>query len=385
MKTNKMTYQVILLLGGSSHRFNDKQNKVLYEINNKPIYRYSLDIFLNDDRCERVVIVLNELIKDIIKSEITSSKVVYALGGEERYLSVANGLEYITSDYVLVHDGARPVIDNDLVHNILDELENFPVVSLGIKSSNTLKEVKNGNVIRTIPREDVYEMQTPQGAQTNILKSALAKVKKNDYITDDLMSIEKYTNIVPKIIEGKRSNIKLTTKEDVELIEYYLSKGKSKMMRIGQSKDIHRLISNRKLIIGQVDIPFEKGIEAHSDGDVLLHAITEAIIGALGLGDMGTFFPDTSDDYLNISSSYFLNKAKEMLKEKGYTICNIDSTVILEKPHLHPFIEKMKENISKILEVDKDIINIKATRGEKLGYVGTGEGVEALATVLITK
>ena len=196
MKTNKMTYQVILLLGGSSHRFNDKQNKVLYEINNKPIYRYSLDIFLNDDRCERVVIVLNELIKDIIKSEITSSKVVYALGGEERYLSVANGLEYITSDYVLVHDGARPVIDNDLVHNILDELENFPVVSLGIKSSNTLKEVKNGNVIRTIPREDVYEMQTPQGAQTNILKSALAKVKKNDYITDDLMAIEKYTNIV---------------------------------------------------------------------------------------------------------------------------------------------------------------------------------------------
>ena len=373
MKTNKMTYQVILLLGGSSHRFNDKQNKVLYEINNKPIYRYSLDIFLNDDRCERVVIVLNELIKDIIKSEITSSKVVYALGGEERYLSVANSLEYITSDYVLVHDGARPVIDNDLVHNILDELENFPVVSLGIKSSNTLKEVKNGNVIRTIPREDVYEMQTPQGAQTNILKSALAKVKKNDYITDDLMAIEKYTNIVPKIIEGKRSNIKLTTKEDVE------------MMRIGQSKDIHRLISNRKLIIGQVDIPFEKGIEAHSDGDVLLHAITEAIIGALGLGDMGTFFPDTSDDYLNISSSYFLNKAKEMLKEKGYTICNIDSTVILEKPHLHPFIEKMKENISKILEVDKDIINIKATRGEKLGYVGTGEGVEALATVLITK
>ena len=199
------------------------------------------------------------------------------------------------------------------------------------------------------------------------------------------MAIEKYTNIVPKIIEGKRSNIKLTTKEDVELIEYYLSKGKSKMMRIGQSKDIHRLISNRKLIIGQVDIPFEKGIEAHSDGDVLLHAITEAIIGALGLGDMGTFFPDTSDDYLNISSSYFLNKAKEMLKEKGYTICNIDSTVILEKPHLHPFIEKMKENISKILKVDKDIINIKATRGEKLGYVGTGEGVEALATVLITK
>ena len=103
-------------------------------------------------------------------------------------------------------------------------------------------------------------MQTPQGAQTNILKSALAKVKKNDYITDDLMAIEKYTNIVPKIIEGKRSNIKLTTKEDVELIEYYLSKGKSKMMRIGQSKDIHRLISNRKLIIGQVEIPFEKVI-----------------------------------------------------------------------------------------------------------------------------
>ena len=385
MKTSKMKYQVILLLGGKSLRFDDKQSKVLYIVNGKPIYRYSLDVFLNDDNCKRIVIVINDEIEDILKKEITSSKVIYAKAGEERYLSVINGLKYVTSEYVLVHDGARPLIDNMLVQKVLDELENAQVVSLGIKATNTLKIVKEGQVVRTIPREDVYEMQTPQGAKTSILKKALSSVKKEDYITDDLMAIEKYTNIIPKIIEGTKHNLKLTTKDDLEIIEYYLNKGYVKMMRMGQSKDIHRLVPNRKLIIGQINIPFEKGIEAHSDGDILLHAITEAIIGALGLGDLGTFFPDTSKEYKNISSSFFLQKAKEMLKEKGYQICNIDSTIILEKPHLHPYIAKMRDNISKILEVDKDIINIKATRGEKLGYVGTGEGIEALANVLIAK
>lgn len=157
------------------------------------------------------------------------------------------------------------------------------------------------------------------------------------------------------------------------------------MYRIGQAKDIHQLQEGRKLVIGLQNIPFEKGCVAHSDGDVLVHAICESIIGALGLGDMGKLFPDTDDKYLDISSSYFLGEMRKHLEVEGYEIVNIDSTVILEKPMLQKYIRKMKEDIARVLDIDSKLINIKATRGEGLGYVGTAQGLEALSVVLLKK
>lgn len=157
------------------------------------------------------------------------------------------------------------------------------------------------------------------------------------------------------------------------------------MYKIGQSKDIHRLAEGRKLVIGTVEIPFDKGSVAHSDGDALVHAIVESIIGALGLGDIGKLYPDTDSKYKDISSSYFLENVKKLLLEYKYTICNIDATVVIEKPMLANFIPEMKRNISKILEIDETLVNIKATRGEGLGYVGRQEGYEAYSVVIIKK
>lgn len=157
------------------------------------------------------------------------------------------------------------------------------------------------------------------------------------------------------------------------------------MYKIGQSKDIHRLAEGRKLVIGTVEIPFDKGSVAHSDGDALVHAIVESIIGALGLGDIGKLYPDTDSKYKDISSSYFLENVKKLLLEYKYTICNIDVTVVIEKPMLSKFIPEMKKNISKILEIDETLVNIKATRGEGLGYVGSQEGYEAYSVVIIKK
>lgn len=157
------------------------------------------------------------------------------------------------------------------------------------------------------------------------------------------------------------------------------------MYKIGQSKDIHRLAEGRKLVIGTVEIPFDKGSVAHSDGDALVHAIVESIIGALGLGDIGKLYPDTDSKYKDISSSYFLENVKKLLLENKYAICNIDATVVIEKPMLAKFIPEMKKNISKILEIDETLVNIKATRGEVLGYVGSQEGYEAYSVVIIKK
>ena len=155
------------------------------------------------------------------------------------------------------------------------------------------------------------------------------------------------------------------------------------MFKIGHSHDIHRLGENRKLILGGIEIPFEFGLIGHSDADVVLHVVAESIIGALGLGDLGTFFPDTDAKYKNVSSDIFVIRAIEMAKEKGYRVNNIDITVFLEKPHLHIYKEKIKTNIALLLEVDKENVNIKATRGEGLGYIGRMEGISATAVVLL--
>lgn len=155
------------------------------------------------------------------------------------------------------------------------------------------------------------------------------------------------------------------------------------MFRIGQSRDVHRLENGRKLVLGTVEIPSEFGCVAHSDGDALVHAIVESIIGALGLGDIGKMFPDTDQKYKDISSNYFLKEIKKVLEDSKYEIMNIDSTIHIEKPMMKPYIESMRKAIAELLGIRKEDVNVKATRGEKIGFVGRGEGVEAEAVVLL--
>jgi len=157
------------------------------------------------------------------------------------------------------------------------------------------------------------------------------------------------------------------------------------MYRIGHSHDTHRLVANRKLILGGVEIPYPLGLLGHSDADVVYHVVAEAIIGALGLGDLGTLFPDNDPQYQNISSSYFVTYVADLLMNKGYKVCNIDLTVYLEKPNLKPYKEQMKNNIASLLHISSDLVNVKATRGEGLGYIGRGEGISAEAVILIKK
>jgi len=156
-------------------------------------------------------------------------------------------------------------------------------------------------------------------------------------------------------------------------------------LRIGHGYDVHRLVSDRKLIIGGVEIPHKFGLLGHSDADVLLHAIMDALIGAMGLGDIGKHFPDTDDKYRGISSMSLLSSVYELLSENGYSVVNIDATVILQKPKLLPYMEKMRENIAFLLNVDKEFVNIKATTEEKLGFTGSEEGIAAHSVVLIEK
>ncbi|MDK2798750.1 MAG: 2-C-methyl-D-erythritol 2,4-cyclodiphosphate synthase [Clostridiales bacterium] len=155
-------------------------------------------------------------------------------------------------------------------------------------------------------------------------------------------------------------------------------------MRVGQGYDVHRLVEGRKLILGGVDIPYEKGLLGHSDADVLLHAIIDALLGAAALGDIGKHFPDNDDEYKGISSLLLLKEVGSILKKRGYTVNNIDATIVAQKPKMAPYIEAMRTNIAETLTIDIQQINIKATTTEGLGFTGTGEGIAAYAVVLIT-
>lgn len=157
------------------------------------------------------------------------------------------------------------------------------------------------------------------------------------------------------------------------------------MYKIGYAEDIHQLVDNRKLILGGVEIPFEKGLLGHSDADVLLHAISESILGALALGDLGKHFPDTSSDTLNMDSKIILGKVKDMMKEKGYKVSNIDASVVLEKPKLAPYILEMRNNIAKILETDVSTISVKAGTNEGLDAIGEGKAIKAISICLLKK
>lgn len=378
------SFSVILLLAGASNRCELGYNKVLYLVNKKPLFRYSLDEFLKVDSCEKVIIVCKkeeekEIEKYLPNEFLNKIEIVY--GGALRQESVLNGLKKVETDYVLIHDGARPCIKKVDINNVLLNLENSKTVTLATLSQESMRYI-NDDSTYVLDRNKVINIKTPQGMLTNDLIFALNEASKDGLIfTDDVSAIEKYFKISPKIVACSNNNIKVTKYEDLKMVESILEK--KEVYRIGHSCDTHRLENGNEIIVGGVKISCEFKIVAHSDGDVLYHSIAEAIIGALGMGDLGKWFSDKDPKYKNISSSYFLEKTKEMLINEGYEIVNIDSTIYVEKPMMAPYIEKMKTNISNCLDILESQINLKATRGEGVGPIGESKAISSETVIMI--
>ena len=217
-----MKYSAIILLGGSSTRFSqDGTNKVYLMIGGKPLFQYSIDAFLSDEDCQEIIIVYNEKDLNILKSYLKND-VKLVSGGINRYDSVLNGVKAASCTYVLVHDGARPNINLTLINRVKEGFKHSECVSLGVPVSDTIKKVDNG--IKTISRENLYYMQTPQGSNREALIGVLNKIKEEDKITDDLMAFEKYSSIVPYIVLGDKNNLKVTTIEDYDYLKFLMEK-----------------------------------------------------------------------------------------------------------------------------------------------------------------
>jgi 2-C-methyl-D-erythritol 2,4-cyclodiphosphate synthase len=290
------------------------------------------------------------------------------------------------TDWVLVHDAARPGVRKKDVQNLISAVMQDPSSCGGILAlpvADTLKQ-SNGEepiIKKTVSREYLWQAQTPQMFQLGQLKTAIEQARiKGTEITDEASAMEAM-GFSPLLIKGSLDNFKITYQEDLATMEQLYRKESG--MRIGQGYDVHQLVKGRPLILGGISIPNELGLLGHSDADALLHAITDALLGAAGLGDIGKHFPDTDPLYKNANSSDLLNKTYHLVQKKGFKLINLDATIICQSPKLSPYISRMIAKISEALAVDPSTINIKAKTNEGLGYLGNSEAIETQAIVLL--
>ena len=361
----------VILCAGSSVRMNCFKNKVLLPLDGKPIFMHSLEKL--SEFCDDIVVVSNNCDYEEIKSYYSN----VVLGGATRQESVYEGINACKHNFVLVHDGARPFVSSADIKKMIEASKEYELAFLGNYLSDSIKDSNFNN----LNREGIILTYTPQLVKKEQYIEAYNKAKtENKVYTDDVSLVSNVLNIKPQLVIGEKTNIKITTSED-----YQEALGRFSRYRIGHSWDVHKLVSGRKLVLGGIDIPFEKGLLGHSDADVVLHAISESLLGALALGDLGTHFPDNDPKYKNMDSTFFLLKCYEMISDAGYSVNNIDVMIYAEKPKMKEYISLMRENIALLLRVSIDQVSIKATTYEKMAEIGRGEAIACDSFVLLKK
>ncbi len=373
------TINAILLMAGKSERFINNQNKLMYELNNRPLFTYSLETILSVDEIDKVIIVVSNILKEQIKSIIEqnnylSKKIEYVIGGSTRAESVRNAIKCVDSNYVLIHDAARPLVTKKDILELISMMSKYKCGTLYHKIYDTIKYVDD-DIVKTVNRDKLKAVSTPQFFSSDLYKIILNPQIEDSLITDELCLFEKEDIC---FVEESSNNGKVTTTKDLDKILY-----NNGIYKIGHSFDFHPFEINRKLILGGIEIKFDKGLLGHSDADVVYHVVAESIMGALGMGDLGTLFPDTDKTFKDMPSDYFVKEVMKKLDESKYIIQNIDLIIYLERPNLKDYKVKIANNIKKLTRCE--YINVKATTLEKKGLIGNGLGIASESVVLIKK
>ena len=385
-----MKKYVILLAGGKGTRMNASVNKILLPLCGETVLIRSIRAFI--PFADLIVIVSRpdeqaEILHEILKQRL-SFPFQFAPGGNTRQKSVLSGISAISpepDDILLIHDAARCLVDSDLIERVIQSVILNNTGIPGIPATSTYKICNTDSyVVYTPDRFSLYEIQTPQGftAGTYIPYAIKAGNDQLDF-TDDAGLLE-YYHVPVRVVPGSSKNIKLTNPEDLKRARA-LIEGDVQLIRTGIGYDVHRFSENRKLILCGVEIPFEYGLLGHSDADVALHALMDAMLGACALGDIGKHFPDTEREYKGISSVLLLEKTKQLIMEAGFQIGNADITIVAQKPKLSSYIQRMNENIAEALRIPVSMVNVKATTTEKLGFEGRMEGISAYAVCSVYK
>ena len=376
-----MNLFLILLAAGNSKRLNSSTPKPFHIVNNELLLNHALNSFKNISRIKKTVIVYNRKHKKYI-DKLNFRNTIKIVGGKTRQVSTFNALKAIRKmncTKVLIHDAARPSPSKNMINKIIYKLKNNHAVIPIIKINDATKRIKKNIIFKNIKRKSLRFSQTPQGFT---FKKLYEKHKKNINLSfDDDSAL--FTNEGEKVVtvKGSKSNLKITDKEDLSIFKSL----KKEKIYYGIGFDIHKLIKGKKLFLGGVKIPFPLGLKGRSDGDPVLHAIIDGLLGACRLGDIGKLFPDKNKKYANIRSTILLKKVIYLIKSKNFLINNIDINIITQKPKVKKYSKDMVDIISKICEINSKQINIKGKTTEKLGLIGKGMAIAAEVIVSVKK
>ena len=404
-----MRYWLVMPAAGSGQRFGEHQPKQYAEIAGRTVIEWALEAFVDDPRCRSIVVVLapGDLHWRRVAEQRGWSRIETAAGGATRAESVRSGLGVLEGraapcDWVLVHDAARPCLARADLERLLRECEAHAVGGLLVSPvADTLKQGGSGSSIdRTIDRSGLWRALTPQMFRYGPLCASLdAASAAGRSPTDESQALE-WSGAQPTRVVGAANNVKITTADDLVLARAVLApEGRSverplevegqgraaaeATMRIGSGVDVHAFGPGECVMLGGVRIPHTQGVVAHSDGDVALHALCDALLGGAGLGDIGQHFRDDDPRWRGAASSQFVAAVLGMLEARGLAVVNADLTVIAETPRLAPYRDEIRATIARLLGLPAERVNVKATTTERLGFLGRREGIAAQAIVLL--
>ncbi|MBO5285565.1 MAG: 2-C-methyl-D-erythritol 2,4-cyclodiphosphate synthase [Clostridia bacterium] len=372
---------LILTCAGCGKRAGFNQNKLLEKINGTPVVKKAFDAFYNLGVFSEFIVTTSKTDFDEF-NRILDGKATIVIGGKTRAESVKNALHVATGDIVLIHDGARPFVTKKIILDCIESVKKYGSGITAIDSVNTISKIDNdGFITETVGKNNVIEIQTPQGFYLNDIKRAYAFDENSDFPDESSVYLKHIGK--PHYVIGDKCNIKLTYKNDFTTPSVGLCQNYE--FRSGVGFDCHKLVNNRPLILGGVKIEHDKGLLGHSDADALLHAITDAILSACALRDIGYYFPDTDAKFKDANSADLLKTALDLVNKQGFKIKTVSAVIMAERPKLKPYIDLMKENIANILSITPNDVGISATTLEGLGFVGREEGICASATAVICK
>ena len=384
----------IIAAGGRGARFRLRASRFGGQVGNElpkqfqtlagvSILERTVETFLQGYAFDEVIVAL--------PSELAASPpsylddVIVVEGGERRQDSVANGFAAVapSSQVIVIHDAARPLVSPALIERTVAAAFQHGAAIAALQAKDTVKRGDASGIIRgTLPREEIFLAQTPQAFRVGVLRDALALASTAADATDEAMLAEQAGHHV-HLVEGDPRNLKITTPEDLEMAERLLGRPNGAAIRIGNGYDLHRLVAGRPLILGGVTIPFEKGLDGHSDADAVCHAVTDAILGAASAGDIGRHFPDTDPAWKGANSIELLKRAVAIVNAAGYVVANVDVVVIAQRPKLSPHVDAMRMNVARALGIDAQQVNVKGKTNEGVDSTGTGDAIAVHAVALI--
>ena len=388
-----MHVTAIIAAAGAGRRLGASKPKQLLDIGGGSMLQHSVRAFADHPRVSDIVLVLpkEQTAFAFVAGEGTDPArlppIRMVAGGDRRQDSVANGFDAVDprSDVILIHDAARPFVTADLIDRTIDAAAAHGAAIAALQSRDTVKQVNAaGAITGTLARETIYLAQTPQGFRRDVLAQTMAAARSGVEATDEAALAERAGYKV-HVVEGDPGNVKVTTADDLEAARARMaqSRGGAQPARIGTGYDLHRLVEGRPLVIGGVTVPFDKGPLGHSDGDVAAHAATDAILGAVSLGDIGRHFPDTDKKWKGADSLVFLREAARMVRDQGYDVANLDITVVLERPKIKDAIDQMRARLAQAIGCEVSAVSIKGKTNEGVDAVGRGDAIAAHAVALI--